>query len=63
MGNSGIYWIDSVFDACVLFLLWSAKMMGITYDEINVYLFCIAVPLIIVYQHYRIKYLKRRAYG
>ena len=45
MANSGIIWIDAVFDWCVRLLYEVAGLMGITYEEINVYLFVIIGPL------------------
>ena len=60
MAESGILWIDITFDWCVIFLYWVASKLNITYEEINVYLFCIAWPLLTFYQHKRIKYLKRK---
>ena len=44
MANSGIYWIDVVFDFCVLLLIDTAKFLGITYEEINVWLFVVIWP-------------------
>ena len=44
MANSGIIWIDLVFDWCVRLLYKVAGMVGITYEEINVYLFVILGP-------------------
>ena len=44
MANSGIVWIDVLFDWCVRLLYEVAGMMGITYEEINVYVFVIAGP-------------------
>jgi hypothetical protein len=55
--------IDFVFDQCVLFLIWSANLLGITYEEINVYLFCIIWPILTLYHLARIKYLKWKLYG
>jgi len=46
MANSGIYWIDVVFDFCVLLLIDTAKFLGITYEEINVWLFVVIWPLL-----------------
>jgi hypothetical protein len=46
MANSGIPWIDSIFDWAVIALVELAKFLGITYEEINVWLFCIAWPLL-----------------
>ena len=45
MANSGIYWIDVVFDFCVRLLIDVATLLGITYEEINVWLFCIIWPV------------------
>ncbi|MBM9576001.1 hypothetical protein JWG45_02440 [Leptospira sp. 201903070] len=37
--------IDSIFDWCVDVLIFWAKVFGITYNEINVYIFCVIWPL------------------
>ena len=49
MANSGIYWIDITFDYCVRLLYQVAGMMGITYEEINVWLFVIILPAILLF--------------
>ena len=46
MANSGIAWIDTIFDWAVIALYQVAGLMGITYEEINVWLFCIAWPFL-----------------
>ena len=46
MANSGINWIDVVFDFCVKLLIDAAKFFGITYEEINVWLFVVIWPLL-----------------
>ena len=46
MANSGIYWIDAVFDYCVKLLIDAASFLGITYEEINVWLFVVIWPLL-----------------
>ena len=46
MASSGIPWIDNVFDWSVIGLVECAKLLGITYEEINVWLFCVAWPLV-----------------
>ena len=46
MANSGIYWIDVVFDFCVKLLFDAARFLGITYEEINVWLFVVIWPLL-----------------
>lgn len=49
MANSGIYWIDVTFDWCVRLLYQVAQLIGITYEEINVWLFVIVMPIILVF--------------
>ena len=46
MANSGINWIDVVFDFCVKLLIDTARYLGITYQEINVWLFVVIWPLL-----------------
>lgn len=46
MANSGIEWIDTVFNFCVHFLYDIAGILGISYEEINVWLFCVIWPLL-----------------
>ena len=45
MANSGIYWVDLVFNYCVKLLYDVASIMGISYEEINVWVFCIVWPI------------------
>ena len=45
MANSGIYWVDITFDWCVKLLHIVADLFGITYEEINIWLFVIIGPL------------------
>ena len=45
MGNSGIEWIDILFKYGVIILVDLAKLIGITYEELNVWLFIIFLPL------------------
>ena len=49
MANSGIVWIDLTFDFCVRQLYEMANAIGITYEEINVWLFVIALPLLLAF--------------
>ncbi len=44
MANSGIEWIDLTFDFCVRLLYQGAAMLGISYEEINVWLFVFILP-------------------
>ena len=46
--DSGIAWIDIIFDWCVVFLIKTANQLGITYEEINVWLFVIILPLVLL---------------
>jgi len=45
MASSGIFWIDTVFNWAVRALYAWAEYLDITYEEINVWLFCVAWPL------------------
>ena len=44
--NSDIKWIDQTFDFCVKLLIDVANIMGITYEEINVWIFCVIWPIL-----------------
>ena len=46
MANSGIVWIDVVFDWCVVALVRLGEVAGLSYEEINVWLFVIAWPVV-----------------
>ena len=48
MASSGIYWVDVTFDWCVRLLYDIAGVMGITYEEINVWLFIIIIPTVLL---------------
>ena len=48
MANSGIPWIDAVFDWCVILLYDVASQLGITYEEVNVWLFVIIFPAVLL---------------
>ena len=45
MANSEISWIDQTFNFCVHFLYDLANILGITYEEINVWIFCVIWPI------------------
>ena len=45
MANSGIEWIDTIFNFCVRLLYDVANILGISYEEINVWLFCVIWPI------------------
>ena len=44
MANSGIEWVDVTFNWCVWLLYEAAGLLGITYEEINIWLFVIIGP-------------------
>lgn len=43
--NSGVKWVDETFDFCVELLIDTARFLGISYEEINVWLFVVIWPL------------------
>ena len=45
MANSDIPWIDITFNWAVRALYQLAEVLGMTYEEINVWLFCVAWPI------------------
>ena len=45
LANSGIYWIDITFDWSVNLLYKVAGLLGISYEEINIWLFVIIGPI------------------
>ena len=49
MANSGIAWIDWTFNIAVKWLFAWADVFGITYEEINVWLFVIFSPALLVF--------------
>jgi hypothetical protein len=42
--------IDRVFDRCVELLEWLADRLGLSYKQINVWIFCVIMPLILLGQ-------------
>lgn len=46
MANSGIEWVDIVFNWCVRLLYDWATFFGITYEEINIWIFIVVWPVI-----------------
>ena len=45
--GSGINWIDGIFRYCVVLLVNTAKLIGISYEELNIWVFMVIQPLII----------------
>lgn len=50
MGASGNDVIDYVFKLCVVLLVDLANWLGISYEELNVWLFVIVIPIVLVGQ-------------
>ena len=48
IGGSGIDWVDTVFRICVVFLVDLAEFLGITYEEINIWIFVIIWPTLTI---------------
>ena len=48
MGGSGVDWIDAIFRYCVVLLVDLARVLGISYEALNIWVFVIIQPLIIV---------------
>lgn len=60
LGASGNDLIDYIFKLSVMFLVDLAKWLGITYEELNVWLFVVIMPSLILLQSIWIMLLKRR---
>ena len=58
MANSGIVWIDEIFNFCVYLLYDLASIIGITYEEINVWLFCVILVILTLLMFAEITRLK-----
>ena len=46
MANSGIEWVDIIFNWCVRLLYDWATFFGITYEEINIWIFIVIWPIV-----------------
>ena len=64
--RSGNAVIDACFDLCVDILLWLADLFGVSYNTINIWVFCIIWPILtlvlmglVVKQHLTIRKLKK----
>ena len=65
--RSGIEWIDALFDLCVRTLMWLAHLFGVSYNEINIWIFCVIWPLatviliaLVLWQWMKIRKLKKQ---
>ncbi|MEM4247919.1 MAG: hypothetical protein QXH80_01515 [Candidatus Nanoarchaeia archaeon] len=59
--------IDTLFGICVYILLWLASLFGITYNTINILIFCVIWPMftvalivIVIKQRLKIKKLESK---
>ena len=48
MGESGIGWVDTIFRVCVYILVDLSEIIGISYEAINIWIFVIIQPLLIL---------------
>jgi hypothetical protein len=60
MGGSGLEWVDVIFRYCVVLLVDVAKVLGISYEEINIWVFIVIYPLIVIILFFWIFRLRRR---
>ena len=60
MGGSGIDWIDAIFRYCVVLLVDVARFLGISYEALNIWVFIIIQPLIILFLLGWVLKLRRR---
>ena len=60
VSGSGINWIDAIFRYCVLLLVKLAKMLGISYEALNIWVFIIIQPLMILILFVWVLCLRRR---
>ena len=49
MGNSGFELIDFVFKICVIVLVDLAELLGLSYEALNIIIFIIVQPALIVF--------------
>jgi hypothetical protein len=52
--------IDNVFALCVQALTWLAQHVGMTYEEVNVWLFCVLWPAFTITLVWVILWQRRR---
>jgi hypothetical protein len=60
MGGSGIDWIDTIFRLCVVLLVDLADFLGVSYEEINIWIFVIIWPVLTIFGIVWITILKFR---
>ena len=60
VGGSGVNWIDAIFRYCVVLLVNMAKVLGISYEALNIWVFIIVQPLIILFLFIWVLRLRRK---
>ena len=60
MGGSGVDWIDAIFRYCVVLLVNIAKVFGISYEALNIWVFVIIQPLLIAFLTVWVLKLRRK---
>jgi len=65
--RSGNVLIDARFDLSVDILLWPADLFGVSYNTVNIWVFCVIWPIftialmaIVIRQHLKLRKLKQR---
>jgi len=53
--------MDNLFDACVELLIWLSNIFGLSYKEINIWIFVIIEPIIFVFMFVWILKLKKKS--
>lgn len=60
LGQSGMPTIDYIFKFCVVLLTDLASLLGISYEEVNIWVFVVIWPVFTVYLIVRNFVLKRK---
>jgi len=63
MGESGVVVVDALFRLCVVILVDVASLLGISYEALNIWLFVIIQPGIIIYLVWRLWKQKYKTYS
>jgi hypothetical protein len=63
MGESGVVVVDALFRLCVVILVDVANVLGISYEALNIWLFVIIQPGIIIYLVWRLWKQKYKTYS
>lgn len=52
--------MNELFNWCVEFLVWLADVIGMTYEEVNIWIFVIIEPLVFVFMLWVIIWQRRK---